>query len=624
MRNKDIKKALDGYFAVLSSYQPVYSTFAGGVYEMELTRAAIHCFATHCSKLKPEVIGNAAPALGRVLQFKPNPLMDTKKYLYRLATAYMTDNNAVIAPIMEYDEIKGFYPMAVGKAQLIDYGGQTYVRYDMGGGEYFAAELSKCGILNQFQYTNELWGESNLCLRPTLELIDAQNQGIINGIKNSAVIRFIAKLANSLKPKDVKEEQERLKEINLGISNTAGIFVIDQKYEDVKQIDSKPYIINPSQMEYIKQNVFNYFGTNEHILQNKFTPDEWNAYYEGKIEPFALEIGLVHTNMTFTEREKSFGNQIFFSSNRLQYASIQDKINYVVQMGDRGRTSINEDREVFNLPPIPGGDRHFIRGEYRPVDSYGEPVEPAEMPEGNTQAPISGNTTVDKGVQGGIIEAREPVFGDGHKIVDNTPEGGDESGSDGEKTSDDGDKSSSDDDKKEKGGYSFSSKVKPEFKETFNTEFDAMSEKFGTISTITRVVPMTWGTDRELGEFSDNSGELAIRFAEQKGGAKKLSQAAIDNKKAGVWSSSHPNHVIRHEIGHAIQLEHKKNDPHWNDKLGKIDKLMRSAEKSSVSTYALRNRDEFISECIAESMTTKARPMSKQVANIITGDDSND
>lgn len=401
MRNKDIKKALDGYFAVLSSYQPAYSTYAGGIYEMELTRAAIHCFATHCSKLKPEVIGNAAPALGRVLQYQPNPIMDTKKYLYRLATAYMTDNNALIAPLTEFDEIKGFYPLAVGKAQLIDYGGQTYVRYDMGGGEYFAVELARCGILNQFQYTSELWGENNLCLRPTLELIDAQNSGIINGIKNSAVIRFIAKLANSLKPKDVKEEQERLKEINLGISNTAGVFVIDQKYEDVKQIDSKPYIINPSQMEYIKQNVFTYFGTNEHILQNKFTPDEWNAYYEGKIEPFALELGLVHTNMTFTEREKSFGNQIYFSSNRLQYASISDKINYVVQMGDRGRTSINEDREVFNLPPIPGGDRHFIRGEYRPVDSYeGAP----SVSSADTSLIEGGDEPVDKSGRGGIIE----------------------------------------------------------------------------------------------------------------------------------------------------------------------------------------------------------------------------
>lgn len=435
-KNKDIKKALDSYFTLLSTYQPVYSTYAGGIYEMELTRAAIHCFATHCSKLKPEVVGNAAPALGRVLQYQPNPIMDTKKYLYRLATCYMTDNNTLIAPLTEFDEIKGFYPLAVGKAQLVDYGGQTYVRYDMGNGEYFVVELARCGILNQFQYTSELWGESNLCLRPTLELLDAQNQGIISGIKNSAVIRFIAKLANSLKPKDVKEEQERLKEINLGISNTAGVFLIDQKYEDVKQIDSKPYIINPSQMEYIKQNVFTYFGTNEHILQNKFTPDEWNAYYEGKIEPFALELGLVHTNMTFSEREKSFGNQIFFSSNRLQYASISDKINYVVQMGDRGRTSINEDREVFNLPPIEDGDRHFIRGEYRPVDSYGEAVEPLPdgnktLPNGNTQAPISGTPPVDKSVSGGIIEERKFIQNpDTGKMEGSTSDGGDEGGSD--------------------------------------------------------------------------------------------------------------------------------------------------------------------------------------------------
>lgn len=348
----------------------------------------------------------------------------------------MTDNNAVIAPLIEFDEIKGFYPLAVGNMELIDYGGESYVRYDMGSGEYFAVEFSKCGIINQFQYMNELWGESNYCLRPTLELIDAQNKGIINGIKNSAVIRFIAKLANSLKPKDVKDEQERLKEINLGINNTAGIFVIDQKYEDVKQIDSKPYIINPSQMEFIKQNVFNYFGTNEHILQNKFTPDEWNAYYEGKIEPFALEIGLVHTNMTFTEREKSFGNQIFFSANRLQYASIQDKINYVVQMGDRGRTSINEDREVFNLPPIPGGDRHFIRGEYRPVDSYeGTQLSAEPLPNGNETLPNGNAEPVDKSLRGGIIEMRNDghtaTHGEDGEFTGSEPYADDEGGSGG-------------------------------------------------------------------------------------------------------------------------------------------------------------------------------------------------
>lgn len=581
-KDKKLEKALKNYFAVISAYQPVYSTYAGGIYEMELTRAAIHCFATHCSKLKPEVIGNAAPGLERVLQFKPNPLMDTKKYLYRLATAYMTDNNAVIAPLTEFDEIKGFYPLTVGKMQLVEHGGITYVRYDMGSGEYFAVEFSRCGIINQFQYTSELWGESNICLKPTLELIDAQNSGIINGIKNSAVIRFIAKLANTLRTKDIKDEQNRLKEINLDINNTAGVFIIDQKYEDVKQIDSKPYIINPSQMEYIKQNVFNYFGTNEHILQNKFTPDEWNAYYEGKIEPFALEIGLVHTNMTFTEREKAFGNQIFFSANRLQYASISDKINYVVQMGDRGRTSINEDREVFNLPPIENGDRHFIRGEYRPVDSYEEPVEPVEPP-------ISGNKPVDKSVPDGIMKERGWVTINGKHVFI--------------------------------GDYSFSSKVRAEVRQAFNEEFQSMTEKFGEITTITKVEPMTWAENNDYGNFNDHSGVLSIRFAEQKDCQKKLAQAAVENKQNGNWSSSHPNHVFRHEIGHAIQLEHKINDKNWNSKIGRIETIMNGIDKKTVSIYAFRDTSEFISECIAESMTKKARKTAKDVVSIILESD---
>ena len=126
--------------------------------------------------------------------------------------------------------------------------------------------------------------------------------------------------------------------------------------------------------------------------------------------------------MTFSEREKAFGNQIFFSSNRLQYASISDKINYVVQMGDRGRTSINEDREVFNLPPIENGDRHFIRGEYRPVDSYEEPVEPVEPP-------ISGNKPVDKSADGDIIEERGWVTINGKHVFIGEDGGGSGDGS---------------------------------------------------------------------------------------------------------------------------------------------------------------------------------------------------
>jgi hypothetical protein len=42
-----------------------------------------------------------------------------------------------------------------------------------------------------------------------------------------------------------------------------------------------------------------------------------------------------------------------------------DKLTVVSQLLDRGVFSINEGREVFNLPPVDGGDVRTIRGEYK-------------------------------------------------------------------------------------------------------------------------------------------------------------------------------------------------------------------------------------------------------------------
>ena len=93
-KNTDIN--FKEYFETLNAYTPVFTSFEGGVYEMELTRAVIHCFATHVSKFKPEVKGSARKDLERILQFKPNPYQDTKKFLYRLASIYMVRNNVFI------------------------------------------------------------------------------------------------------------------------------------------------------------------------------------------------------------------------------------------------------------------------------------------------------------------------------------------------------------------------------------------------------------------------------------------------------------------------------------------------------------------------------------------------
>lgn len=367
---KEPERNVEGYFKMLNAYTPAFSTYSGSIYEMELTRSAIHAFASAASKLKPEIMGSAYKSLEKTLQFKPNPFMDTSKFIYRVATILSVDTTAFIVPLYanDYQTIIGYYPLLPQRTEVISVSGKPWLRYQFYNGQKAAIELERVGILTTHQYTNDLFGDGHNALRPTLELLDIQKQGIENGIEQSAKIRFMAKIGQAMRPEDISKERERFSTENLSSDNTSGVLMFDSKYADVKQIDSKPFIVDDKQMDIIQKNVFNYFGVNEKILQNSFTEDEWNAFYEGKIEPFSLQLSLVMSNMTFTPKEIAFGNQILFTSNRMQYASNQTKLQVSTQLFDRGILTTNQVMDIWNMAHVEGGDKRFIRREYTEID----------------------------------------------------------------------------------------------------------------------------------------------------------------------------------------------------------------------------------------------------------------
>ena len=149
----------------------------------------------------------------------------------------------------------------------------------------------------------------------------------------------------------------------------------------MKQVESKPFTVNALQMKAINENVYQYFGTNEAILQNRYTEDEWSAYYEAKIEPFAIQLSLVMCNMIFSERELAHGNAIYFTANRLQYASNRTKLDVSTQLFDRGILSRNEIMDIWQLPHVEGGDKRYIRKEYAEVELLNERIDAAEVGE---------------------------------------------------------------------------------------------------------------------------------------------------------------------------------------------------------------------------------------------------
>ncbi|MEG2295878.1 MAG: phage portal protein, partial [Oscillospiraceae bacterium] len=258
--------------------------------------------------------------------------------------------------------------------EVLDVKGLPYLRYTFSDGKRATIEYEKVGTLTQFQYKDDFFGETNKALNPTLQLLHTQNQGIINGVKNSANIRFLARIGNMLTREDIKKERDRFTKDNLSSENKSGMIIYDGKFSDLTQVESKPFVVNALQMQQINENVFNYFGTNAAILQNKYTEDEWNAYYESKIEPFAIQLSIVMTNMTFSQKEIYESNQIVFTANRMQYASNATKLNISTQLFDRGLISRNQVMDIWNMSHVEGGDKYFIRREYADINNLDKEV----------------------------------------------------------------------------------------------------------------------------------------------------------------------------------------------------------------------------------------------------------
>ena len=366
-KKEEPKRRDETFFRLLDGYRPVFHSWDGELYERELIRTAIDARARHVSKMKIEVKGTAQPHLQTMLKLGPNEWQTWGQFLYRVSTILDVKNTALIVPVVnDYGDTTGVFPVFHKEVELVESGGVQYIRIRFANDERAAVELDKVGILTRYQYKNDFFGENNRALDPTLELLNIQDQGIEQGVKNAATYKFMAVVSNFSDPEDLKKERQRFTRENLRGKDLDGVLLWPNTYKDVKQIEAKPYVADPDQMKQIRENVFYYFGVNEEILTNAAIGDAWSAFYEGSVEPFAIQLSDVLTRMLFTHRERQQGSFIMATSNRMQYMTNKDKLEVSAEMADRGLMTRNEIREIWNMTPLPDeiGNKLPIRGEY--------------------------------------------------------------------------------------------------------------------------------------------------------------------------------------------------------------------------------------------------------------------
>ena len=92
------------------------------------------------------------------------------------------------------------------------------------------------------------------------------------------------------------------------------------------QLTPQNTTVPTTQAQFLRDNIYRYYGLNDKILTSTYSESDWNAFYESVIEPIALQLSLEFTYKLLSDRERGFGNKIIFTSNRLQYASLQTRM----------------------------------------------------------------------------------------------------------------------------------------------------------------------------------------------------------------------------------------------------------------------------------------------------------
>jgi hypothetical protein len=360
----------ESVFQTLTAYSPAFTSWGGQIYENEMVVAAVDARARHVAKLQYHMEGTARQKLWTATKTAPNPWYTWSQFLERCSNIYDVQNNLFIVPILdEMGEVAGYFPALPSACEVVDRGGEPYLKYTFIGGQKRSVQLRRCAVVTKHQLKDDFFGEKNTALTGTMELVNIVNQGIAEGAKNAATYRFMAQLNSKSFDNDLRKERERFDQNNFQTGIGGGLLLFGNQYTNIKELSQRQFTVDPQQMALIKANVYDYFGVSEKIIRNEATGDELDAFFNGSIEPFAIKLSDALTKMVFSERERNGGNRILFTANRLQYMSVGAKISMAQQLGDRGVLTIDEIRELFNYAPLPDGKGQYtpIRGEYKDV-----------------------------------------------------------------------------------------------------------------------------------------------------------------------------------------------------------------------------------------------------------------
>lgn len=329
--------------------QNQYTAFSGTAYGNAAFRAAVDTIGRHTAKLQAH---GADKQLETLLNEAPNAYMSGFDLLYKTAAAYFTHNNAFM--LLARDDtgrITAVYPIT---PQSVEFhpgtDGAIYLECLFSDGRQVTFPYSDVIHLRRHFLTNDLLGDGNAPLFPLLDTAQTLTQGIAASVKNGTSIRGVLKFTSLVNPAQVKAEKELFVSDYFNPANSGGIAATDQRFDFVPT-NIAAYNIPQEQVEIVNRQIYDYLGVNGKIISGSYNENEFSAFYESVVEPFALQLS--------QEFRLKSDVAIVFTAERMEFSSAATKIKLLHEAAPLGLITINEARSLLALPPVPDGDRRL-------------------------------------------------------------------------------------------------------------------------------------------------------------------------------------------------------------------------------------------------------------------------
>lgn len=336
-----------------------FNSFSGTGYNSAAFRAAVDAIARHTAKLQAH---SADTGLETLLTQAPNAYMSAYDLLYKTAAAYFTHNNAFML-LQRADASKGvisIYPVCPSSVEFSPGSdGALYLECTFPDGRQVTFPYSDVIHLRRHFLTNDLLGDGNAPLYSLLDTADTLNQGIAASVKNGTSIRGVLKFTSLVNPAQVKAEKEQFVSDYFNPANNGGIAATDQRFDFVPA-NIAPYSVPKEQFETINRQITDYLGVGASIVNGTYTENEFSAFYESIVEPFALQLA--------QEFRLKTGAEITFTAERMEFSSAATKIKLLHEAAPLGLITVNEARKLLALPPVADGDRRLQSLNYVSAD----------------------------------------------------------------------------------------------------------------------------------------------------------------------------------------------------------------------------------------------------------------